>query len=125
MSGGHSEYKPTNGFMKWMDARLPLPRLVYDSFIAYPVPRNLNSWYTLGAILMVMLVVMIITGITLAMHYAAATQLAFNSVEHIDRNVNYGWLIRNIHANGASMFFIAVYIHMFRGMYYGSYKAPR
>ncbi len=125
MSGGHSEYTPSNGFSKWMDERLPLPRLVYDSFIAYPVPRNLNSWYTFGAILMVMLVVMILTGVTLAMHYAASTQLAFDSVEHIERNVNYGWLIRSIHANGASMFFIAVYIHMFRGMYYGSYKAPR
>lgn len=125
MSGGHSEYVPGNGVSKWLDERLPLPRLVYDSFIAYPVPRNLNSWYTFGAILMVMLVVMILTGVTLAMHYAASTLLAFESVEHIERNVNYGWLIRSVHANGASMFFIAVYIHMFRGMYYGSYKAPR
>lgn len=125
MSGGHSEYVPNNGFSKWLDERLPLPRLVYDSFIAYPVPRNLNGWYTFGAILMVMLVVQIITGVVLAMHYAASTALAFNSVEHIMRDVNYGWLMRRVHANGASMFFIAVYIHMFRGMYYGSYKAPR
>lgn len=125
MSGGHSEYTPSNGFSKWMDSRLPLPRLVYDSFIAYPVPRNLNAWYTFGAILMVMLIVQIITGIVLAMHYAASTELAFASVEHIMRDVNYGWLMRRIHANGASMFFIAVYIHMFRGMYYGSYKEPR
>lgn len=125
MSGGHSEYVPTSGFGRWLDARLPLPRMVYDSFIAYPVPRNLNGWYTFGAILMVMLVVMILTGVVLAMNYAASTQLAFDSVEHIERNVNYGWLIRSVHANGASMFFIAVYIHMFRGMYYGSYKEPR
>ncbi|MEM9331145.1 MAG: cytochrome b N-terminal domain-containing protein [Pseudomonadota bacterium] len=126
MSGnGHSEYTPGNGVSKWLDERLPLPRLVYDSFIAYPVPRNLNGWYTFGGILMVMLVVMIITGVTLAMHYAASTSLAFDSVEHIERNVNYGWLIRSIHANGASMFFLAVFIHIFRGMYYGSYKAPR
>ncbi|MEO0910726.1 MAG: cytochrome b N-terminal domain-containing protein, partial [Pseudomonadota bacterium] len=125
MSGGHSEYVPSNGFTKWLDSRLPLPRLVYDSFIAYPVPRNLNGWYTFGAILMVMLIVQIITGVVLAMHYAASTGLAFNSVEHIMRDVNYGWLMRRIHANGASMFFVAVFIHIFRGMYYGSYKAPR
>ena len=125
MSGGHSEYTPNNGFSKWLDERLPLPRLVYDSFVAYPVPRNLNGWYTFGAILMVMLVVQIITGVVLAMHYAASTVLAFDSVEHIMRDVNYGWLMRRIHANGASMFFVAVYIHIFRGMYYSSYKAPR
>ena len=125
MSGGHSQYVPTNGFMKWLDVRLPMPRLVYDSFIAYPVPRNLNGWYTFGGILSVMLIAQILTGVVLAMHYVASTQLAFESVEHIMRDVNYGWLIRRMHANGASMFFIAVYIHMFRGMYYGSYKAPR
>ncbi|MGI9351784.1 MAG: cytochrome b [Rhizobiaceae bacterium] len=125
MSGGHSEYVPSNGFSKWMDERLPLPRLVYDSFIAYPVPRNLNGWYTFGAILAVMLVAQIITGVVLAMHYVASTSLAFESVEHIMRDVNYGWLMRRLHANGASMFFLAVFIHIFRGMYYGSYKAPR
>lgn len=121
----HGIYEPKNGFMQWIDARLPLPRMVYDSFVAYPVPKNLNGWYTFGGILSIMLVVQIITGIVLAMHFAASTQLAFNSVESIMRDVNYGWLIRRIHANGASMFFVAVYIHMFRGMYYGSYKAPR
>ena len=125
MSGGHSTYSPKTGFGRWMDARLPIPRLVYDSFIAYPVPRNLNYAYTFGGILMLMLVVQIVTGIVLAMHYAASTELAFDSVEKIMRDVNSGWLIRYLHANGASMFFIAVYIHIFRGLYYGSYKAPR
>ncbi|MCB1440173.1 MAG: cytochrome b/b6 [Nitratireductor sp.] len=125
MSAGHSAYEPNNGLMKWLDARLPLPRLVYDSFVAYPVPRNLNGWYTFGAILSLMLVVQIVTGIVLAMHYSANVSVAFNSVEGIMRDVNYGWLMRRLHANGASMFFIAVYIHIFRGMYYGSYKAPR
>ncbi|PCI05757.1 MAG: cytochrome b [Hyphomicrobiales bacterium] len=125
MSGGHSQYVPSNGFMKWLDVRLPMPRLMYDSFIAYPVPRNLNGWYTFGGILSVMLIAQILTGVILAMHYVASTQLAFESVEHIMRDVNYGWLIRRMHSNGASMFFIAVYIHIFRGMYYGSYKAPR
>jgi len=125
MRSSHSKYVPGNGFAKWLDARLPLPRFVHGSFVAYPVPRNLNGWYTFGAILMIMLIVQIITGIVLAMHYVPSTAAAFNSVEHIMRNVNYGWLMRRLHANGASMFFVAVYIHMFRGMYYGSYKAPR
>ncbi len=125
MSGGHSQYKPSSGLMKWLDARLPLPRLVYDSFVAYPVPRNLNNWYTFGAILSAILVLQIVTGVVLAMHYVASTDLAFNSIEHIMRDVNYGWLMRRLHANGASFFFVAVYIHMFRSMYYGSYKEPR
>ena len=125
MSAGHSIYKPKWGIAKWMDERLPLPRLVYDSFVAYPVPRNLNNWYTFGGILSLMLIIQLITGIVLAMHYVASTTLAFNSVEFIMRDVNYGWLMRRMHANGASMFFVAVYIHIFRGMYYGSYKQPR
>ncbi len=125
MSGGHSQYVPVNGFMKWMDDRLPLPRLVYDSFIAYPVPRNLNNWYTFGAILSIFLVLQLITGIVLAMHYVASTDAAFTSIESIMRDVNFGWLLRRLHANGGSFFFLAVYIHIFRGMYYGSYKAPR
>ncbi len=125
MSAGHSTYKPVNGIMKWVDERLPLPRLVYDSFIAYPVPRNLNNWYTFGAILSIFMVLQLITGIVLAMHFVASTGLAFDSVEHIMRDVNFGWLLRRLHANGASFFFLAVYIHIFRGMYYGSYKAPR
>ena len=125
MSAGHSTYTPKSGLGKWLDSRLPLPRLVYDSFVAYPVPRNLNSWYTFGGILSLMLIIQILTGIVLAMHYAASTALAFNSVEGIMRDVNYGWLMRRMHANGASFFFVAVYIHIFRGMYYGSYKQPR
>ncbi|RCS25559.1 cytochrome b [Phyllobacterium salinisoli] len=125
MSGGHSTYTPSTGLGKWIDARLPLPRLVYDSFIAYPVPRNLNYAYTFGGILAIMLVSQILTGVVLAMHYAAATGLAFDSVEKIMRDVNSGWLLRYMHANGASMFFMAVYAHIFRGLYYGSYKAPR
>ncbi len=122
---GHSTYVPKTGLAKWMDARLPIIRLGYDSFVAYPVPRNLNNWYTFGAILSLMLVVQLITGIVLAMHYTANTAMAFDSVEHIMRNVNFGWLLRYMHANGGSFFFIAVYIHIFRGFYYGSYKNPR
>src|SRR5690606_25675621 len=125
MSGGHSTYSPTSGLGRWFDSRLPLPRLVHDSFVSYPVPRNLNYAYTFGGILALMLAVQLVTGIVLAMHYAASTNLAFDSVEKIMRDVNSGWLIRYLHANGASMFFVAVYIHLFRGLYYGSYKAPR
>ena len=122
---GHSSYVPSTGLTRWIDSRLPLPRLVYDSFIAYPTPRNLNYAYTFGGILSLFLAAQIITGIVLAMHYAASVDVAFNSVEHIMRDVNWGWLLRYMHANGASFFFIAVYLHIFRGLYYGSYKAPR
>lgn len=122
---GPSSYVPKLGIAKWMDARLPLPRMVYDSFIAYPVPRNLNYFWTFGGILMVMLVSQIITGVVLAMHYTPHATMAFNSVETIMRDVEYGWLMRYMHMNGAHMFFVAVYIHIFRGLYYGSYKAPR
>jgi len=99
--------------------------LVHSSFIVYPVPRNLNYWWTFGGILALMLAVQIITGIVLVMHYTPHVDLAFNSVEHIRRDVNFGYILQPLHANGASMFFLAVYVHMFRGMYYGSYKEPR
>lgn len=121
----HGTYTPTTGLGKWMDARLPLPRLMYDSFVAYPVPRNLNYAYTFGGMLSIFLILQILTGVVLAMHYSASTATAFDSVEHIMRDVNSGWLLRYMHSNGASFFFIAVYLHIFRGMYYGSYKAPR
>ncbi len=122
---GKSTYIPQNGFTKWLDERLPILRLSHDSFVDYPTPKNLNYWWTFGGILTFCLMVQIVTGVILAMHYTPHIDMAFISVEHIMRNVNYGWLIRYIHSNGASMFFIAVYIHIFRGMYYGSYKAPR
>jgi len=122
---GHSTYVPKSAFMKWFESRLPLGGLVHASFVAFPVPRNLNYLWTFGGILMVMLVAQILTGVVLAMHYVADAKQAFSSVEHIMRDVNWGWFLRYLHANGASMFFVAVYIHIFRGMYYGSYKAPR
>jgi len=91
----------------------------------YPTPKNLNYWWNFGSLAGITLVIMIVTGIILSMHYTAHVDHAFQSVERIMRDVNYGWLIRYIHANGASFFFIVVYIHIFRGLYYGSYKAPR
>jgi ubiquinol-cytochrome c reductase cytochrome b subunit len=112
--------------MRYLDEKLPLPRLVYNAIGAgYPVPRNLNYFWNFGVLAGAALMIQIITGVVLAMHYAANAGVAFNSVEHIMRDVNSGWLIRYAHMNGASMFFIVVYLHMFRGLYYGSYKAPR
>jgi ubiquinol-cytochrome c reductase cytochrome b subunit len=121
---GHSVYEPKTGFERWLDTRLPIIRFGVD-LLDFPTPKNLNYWWTFGGILAMCLGIQIVTGIVLAMHYVPHADHAFNSVERIMRDVNYGWLIRFMHANGASMFFIAVYIHMFRGLYYGSYKAPR
>ncbi|HYW58929.1 MAG TPA: cytochrome b N-terminal domain-containing protein, partial [Xanthobacteraceae bacterium] len=122
---GTSTYQPRNAFLKWFERRLPILGLVHSSFIAYPTPRNLNYWWTFGGILAVMLGVQIVTGVVLVMHYTPHVNYAFDSVEHLMRDVNYGWMLRYLHSNGASMFFLAVYVHIFRGMYYGSYKAPR
>ena len=122
---GPSDYQPTNPALKWIERRLPIFGLMHSSFVAYPTPRNLNYWWTFGAILSMMLAVQIVSGVILAMHYTPSADLAFKSVESIVRDVNYGWLLRNMHAAGASMFFFAVYVHMFRGLYYGSYKEPR
>nr|WP_295827437.1 cytochrome b/b6 [uncultured Azospirillum sp.] len=114
-----------NPVVNWIDSRLPIFTMLDHEYNHYPMPRNVNYLWAFGAIAGIMLVIMIATGLFLAMQYSSHTSLAFNSVERIMRDVNYGWLLRYVHANGASMFFIAVYIHMFRGMYYGSYKAPR
>jgi ubiquinol-cytochrome c reductase cytochrome b subunit len=100
-------------------------RTIYHFVVYYPTPSNITYFWNFGVLAGICLVIQIITGIALAMHYTAHVDLAFISVEHIMRDVNYGWLIRYIHANGASMFFIVVYIHMFRGLYYGSYLYPR
>ncbi len=124
MSEHQSTYVPRTAFERWMDTRLPIIRFGAD-YMSLPTPKNLNYWYTFGAILTICLMVQIITGVVLAMHYVPNTEMAFASVERIMRDVNGGWLIRYVHSNGASMFFIAVYIHMLRGLYYGSYKAPR
>jgi len=125
MSAGESTYVPKTGFTRWLDSRLPIVRFAHDTMLTYPTPKNLNIWWTFGGILAIMLVFQILTGVVLAMHYVANDKMAFDSVENIMRDVNYGWLLRYAHANGASMFFLAVYVHIFRGLYYGSYKAPR
>ncbi len=125
MSGiPHDHYEPKSRFEKWLHQRLPIVSLAYD-VLMIPTPKNLNWWWIWGIVLAFCLVLQIITGIVLAMHYTPEASLAFASVEHIMRNVNGGYMLRYLHANGASLFFLAVYIHIFRGLFYGSYKAPR
>jgi ubiquinol-cytochrome c reductase cytochrome b subunit len=121
---GPSTYEPKTAIERWLDSRLPILRFNAE-LMEFPTPKNLNYWWTFGGILAFCLTTQIVTGIILAMHFDPSGAGAFSSVQHIMRDVNYGWLIRYIHANGASMFFVAVYIHMFRGIYYGSFKAPR
>jgi len=117
--------KSSNRLVQWIDDRLPIFSYAEANVIAYPTPKNLNYWWNFGSIAGIILVIMLVTGIFLAMNYQPNADVAFASVERIVRDVNYGWLLRYLHMNGASMFFIIVYIHMFRGMYFGSYKAPR
>jgi len=124
MAGGERQ-KFDNQVVEWIDSRLPVFTLMQREYGVFPTPRNFNYFWNFGAIAMVMLVTMIVTGISLAMHYTPHADHAFDSVERIMRDVNYGWLIRYLHMNGASFFFIAVFVHIFRGMYYGSYKRPR
>jgi ubiquinol-cytochrome c reductase cytochrome b subunit len=120
-----SEPKFNNSVVRWIDHRLPIFTFMHHEMHEYPTPKNLNYWWNFGSLAGIVLVIMIMSGIVLAMHYTAHVDHAFQSVERIMRDVNYGWLVRYIHANGASFFFIVVYIHIFRGLYYGSYKAPR
>jgi len=119
----HTEIK--NPFLKWVDHRLPVVSMMNHATVDYPCPRNLNYFWNFGSLAGFTLVLMIATGLVLAMHYTPNTEMAFESVERIMRDVNFGWAIRFVHMNGASFFFIVVYIHIFRGLYYGSYKSPR
>ena len=122
MNKDNNKEKP--GIIGWIDYRLPIFSFM-SHFSVYKTPKNLSYMWNLGSIAGIALMIQIITGIVLSMHYTPHVDHAFDSVEKIMRNVNYGWLIRYMHAVGASMFFVAVYLHMFRGLYYGSYKYPR
>ena len=125
MSGiPHDHYEPKSSGEKWLHSRLPIVGLLYDT-IMIPTPKNLNWMWIWGIVLTFCLALQIITGIVLVMHYTPHVDLAFASVEHIMRNVNGGHMLRYLHQNGASLFFVAVYAHIFRSLYYGSYKAPR
>jgi len=125
MSGiPHDHYEPKSGGEKWLHRRLPIVALMYDTLMI-PTPKNLNWMWIWGVVLFFCLVLQIVTGIVLVMHYTPDTELAFASIEHIMRNVNGGHMLRYLHMNGASLFFVAVYAHILRGLYYGSYKEPR
>src|ERR1700727_2869594 len=102
---GSSTYVPKSALGRWFESRLPVMGLVHSSFVAYPVPKNLNYFWAFGGILSFMLASQILTGVVLAMHYTPETSLAFASIEHIKRDVPYGWLLQKLHSNGASMFF--------------------
>ncbi len=115
-----------NPVLRWIEYRLPIFSFLDHSLgSSYPSPRNLSYWWNFGSLAGIALVIMIVSGITLAMQYTPHVDYAFDSVQRIDRDVNFGWLIRDIHVNTSFFFFIVVYIHIFRGLYYGSYKAPR
>lgn len=111
--------------VNWIDQRFPLTAFVKHELTEYPTPRNLSFWWNFGSLAGIVLVIQIVTGIFLAMHYKADAATAFESVEHIMRDVNYGWLIRYMHSTGASAFFAVIFIHMARTLYYGSYRSPR
>ncbi len=125
MAGQVHESTFSNPVVNWIDRRLPVFTMLQKEYSVFPTPKNFNYFWNFGALAMINLVIMIATGIFLAMNYQPNTALAFGSVQHIMRDVNYGWLIRYVHQNGASMFFIVTYIHILRGLYYGSYKTPR
>jgi ubiquinol-cytochrome c reductase cytochrome b subunit len=113
------------GLLGWIDARFPLSKMWYEHLAEYYAPKNFNFWYYFGSLALLVLVIQILTGVWLTMNYKPDAAMAFNSVEYIMRDVNWGWLIRYMHSTGASMFFVVVYLHMFRGLIYGSFKKPR
>ncbi len=115
----------TTGLLGWVDKRFPLTSLWKAHLSEYYAPKNFNFWYFFGSLALLVLVIQIVTGIFMVMHYKPDADLAFASVEYIMREVPYGWIIRYMHSTGASMFFVVVYLHMLRGMLYGSYRKPR
>tara|TARA_Y100000590_G_scaffold96169_1_gene109239 strand:- start:8737 stop:9963 length:1227 start_codon:yes stop_codon:yes gene_type:complete len=125
MEENKNKRKYKNSFLNWIEYRLPIISYLEKEYGDYPMPKNANYFWSFGALLTICLVVMILSGIFLAMYYTPHIDMAFESTERIMRDVSYGWLIRYIHSNGASFFFIVVYVHMIRSMYYGSFKYPR
>jgi ubiquinol-cytochrome c reductase cytochrome b subunit len=120
-----SDHAGKTGFRAWLNKRLPVDEFIDSQLIGYFAPKNFNIWYFFGALALLVFVVQILSGIFLTMHYKPSETAAFDSVEYIMREVEWGWLIRYMHSTGASFFFIVVYLHMFRAMMYGSYRAPR
>ena len=122
---GPSDYQPTHPALRWIERRLPIMGLVHSSFVAYPTPRNLNYWWTFGAILSLMLGVQVLTGVILAMYYKPDPNSAYQSVQHITNDVTLGWLVSGMHRWGASVFIILIFFHMARVFLFGAYKYPR
>ena len=116
---------PKGGFIKWIDDRFPLTKVIKEHATEYYGPKNFNFWYFFGVLGFFVLVIQLVTGVFLTMSYKPSAADAFASVEYIMRDVEFGWLIRYMHSTGASAFFIVVYLHMYRAMLYGSYKKPR
>src|ERR1700752_1375819 len=125
MGTGSTGTTQGGGLLGWLDARFPLSKLMREHVTEYPAPKNFNFWYVFGSLALVVLVLQIGTGLWLTMSYKPSATEAFASVEYIMRDVEWGWLIRYLHSTGASAFFLVVYLHMFRGLLYGSYRAPR
>ena len=123
MASNDAEFKP--GFWGWLNKRLPVEQFVRSQLLEYYAPKNFNFWYFFGALSLLALVMQLFTGIFLTMFYKVGETTSFDSVEFIMREVDYGWLIRYMHSIGASAFFVVIYLHMYRAMMYGSYKAPR
>ena len=125
MNTGTTSARTRSGLLDWLDKRLPVRAVIESQLTNYYPPKNLNAWYYFGVMALVVLAIQIATGIFLAMHYKPGEATAFESIERLMREVEWGWLIRYAHSTGASFFFIVVYLHMFRSLMYGSYRAPR
>src|SRR5271154_3955154 len=122
---GAAQTPQRKGFLGWLNKRMPVDEFIQDQLTGYYAPKNFNIWYFFGSLALVVLVLQLVTGIFLTMFYKPGELTSFDSVEYIMREVNYGWLIRYLHSTGASAFFIVIYLHMYRALLYGSYKAPR
>jgi len=127
MAGGENnkDQVQLTGFLGWLNARLPVVQAFEKHMSKYYAPKNFNFWYVFGVLSLFVLVNQLLTGIWLTMNFNSSAEGAFASVEYIMRDVDYGWILRYMHSTGASAFFVVVYLHMFRGMMYGSYQKPR
>ena len=125
LPGGAAAQPAKKGFWAWLNKRMPIQEFIDSQLIGYYAPKNFNIWYFFGSLALLVLVLQLLSGIYLTMFYKVGEASSFDSVEYIMREVNYGWLIRYLHSTGASAFFIVVYLHMYRALLYGSYRAPR
>ena len=123
--GNTKKLENNSKLLSWIDERFPYSETMKEHITEYYASKNFNVWYVFGVLAMVVLVIQLLTGIFLTMNYKPSSEEAFSSVEYIMRDVDYGWVIRYMHTTGASLFFAVVYLHMFRGLLYGSYQKPK